>query len=325
MLPTRARARQAAALRPRPGRVVIDHYQVLGLRRDASQLAIKRAYRRLAKKHHPDRNPGDPLAGERFKTMSAAYEVLGDPEERRLYDLQLFGLDAGAPAAAPAPPPTGAYRDVVWEALRDYGRRQASRGAPLAATGAFDWVDGALGCLLSVSFAMAAAVRSEAPRIMVLTLVALISGWLLAELPALDFGARLSRETALLLTTGLGVVASGLMAPAGPSALVESSGWLPAAAGGMAGGLLGASLGRLFRWSAGPVVGAPSAMLIGAAVGGGVGGFLWYWTTVFRWVRPTPPPDESLSLVALTGVIGAALGGALGALVGATRVRSRPD
>src|SRR5262249_19030385 len=59
---------------------LIDHYEVLGLRRDATQVAIKRAYRRLAKKHHPDRNPGDPEAGERFKVISAAYEVLGDAE-----------------------------------------------------------------------------------------------------------------------------------------------------------------------------------------------------------------------------------------------------
>jgi len=304
---------------------VIDHYQVLGLRRDASQLAIKRAYRRLAKTHHPDRNPGDPLAAERFKTISASYEVLGDADERRLYDLELFGLDGRAPAAGPAPRPSGVYRDVVAEALRDHERGRGSWGATLGTGGAFDWVDGALGCLLALSFAMAAAVRPAAPGITAITLVALISGWLLADSPAVVLRSRLWREAPLLLMSGLGVVAIGVMTPTGPGALVASSGWLPAAAGGMAGGLIGAGIGRVFRWSAGPVAGASAATGIGVGVGGAVGGFLWYWTAVFRWTHVPSPPDESPSLVAVAGVIGGALGSALAALVGAMRVPARHE
>ncbi|MBA2847692.1 molecular chaperone DnaJ [Thermosulfuriphilus ammonigenes] len=63
-----------------------DYYQILGVARDASAEEIKKAYRRLALKYHPDRNPGDKEAEERFKEASEAYEVLSDPEKRAIYD-----------------------------------------------------------------------------------------------------------------------------------------------------------------------------------------------------------------------------------------------
>lgn len=63
-----------------------DYYEVLGLSRDAGNEEIKRAYRKLALKYHPDRNPGDKEAEERFKEASEAYEVLRDPERRQIYD-----------------------------------------------------------------------------------------------------------------------------------------------------------------------------------------------------------------------------------------------
>lgn len=63
-----------------------DPYKVLGLTRQASQDDIQKAYRRLAKKHHPDLNPGDRSAEEKFKQVSAAYDLLGDEEKRRRFD-----------------------------------------------------------------------------------------------------------------------------------------------------------------------------------------------------------------------------------------------
>jgi molecular chaperone DnaJ len=63
-----------------------DYYQILGINRNASEKEIKQAYRRLARKHHPDLNPGDKSAEARFKEMNAAYEVLSNPEKRKKYD-----------------------------------------------------------------------------------------------------------------------------------------------------------------------------------------------------------------------------------------------
>lgn len=63
-----------------------DYYKVLGVEKTADTKAIKKAYRELARRHHPDTNPGDKQAEERFKEISEAYEVLSDPEKRKKYD-----------------------------------------------------------------------------------------------------------------------------------------------------------------------------------------------------------------------------------------------
>lgn len=63
-----------------------DYYEVLGINKNADDKAIKKAYRKLAKKYHPDINPGDTNAEEKFKEVTEAYEILSDPEKRKLYD-----------------------------------------------------------------------------------------------------------------------------------------------------------------------------------------------------------------------------------------------
>jgi len=72
-----------------------DYYSILGVPRNATQEEIKEAYKRLAKKYHPDRNPGDKTAEEKFKEINEAYQVLSDPQKRAQYDRALeFGFNA---------------------------------------------------------------------------------------------------------------------------------------------------------------------------------------------------------------------------------------
>jgi len=82
-----------------------DLYRVLGVEKSADQAAIKAAYRRLAKELHPDRHKGDQTIADRFKEVSAAYSILGDPEKRRKYDageIDASGQERGPFAGAGA-------------------------------------------------------------------------------------------------------------------------------------------------------------------------------------------------------------------------------
>lgn len=110
-----------------------DYYEILGLSRDASTADIKKAYRRLAMKHHPDRNPGDAKSEELFKEASEAYEVLADEQKRSAYDR--FGHDgvkAGGGGAG-----AGGFGDIFGDIFADIfggggaGRGGARRGADL--------------------------------------------------------------------------------------------------------------------------------------------------------------------------------------------------
>ena len=106
-----------------------DYYEVLGVSRDASEKDIKSAYRRLARKHHPDANPGDPEAESRFKQINEAYQTLTNPEKRSAYDQ--FG-SAGAQGFGGGFDPSdfGGFGDLgdIFDAFFGGGGRGQGRG-----------------------------------------------------------------------------------------------------------------------------------------------------------------------------------------------------
>ncbi|MEW6113174.1 MAG: DnaJ C-terminal domain-containing protein [Thermodesulfobacteriota bacterium] len=99
-----------------------DYYSILGVAKDASTEQIKKAYRKLARKYHPDVNPGDKAAEEKFKEVSEAHDALSDPEKRKIYDeFGDEGLRAGFDAEQ-----ARQYRQ--WQQFGSRGRRTAGPG-----------------------------------------------------------------------------------------------------------------------------------------------------------------------------------------------------
>src|SRR5689334_25087370 len=115
-----------------------DLYKILGVDRKASQADIKKAYRKLARQYHPDRNPGDAKAEARFKEISAANDILSDPEKRKQYDRgglgAFFGGGAGGAGGGaqgfPGGFDAGAFGDILSNLFGGGGGGRSSGGPP---------------------------------------------------------------------------------------------------------------------------------------------------------------------------------------------------
>lgn len=139
-----------------------DYYEVLGVERSATEQEIAVAYRKLAMKCHPDRNPGDEEAVERFKEAAEAFEVLSDPEKRSRYDRYghagIDGVAGGAPHFRDVSDIFDAFGDIFGDSLfggmfgtRPRGRR-ASRGADVKCHVKLDLHEAARGVTRNVEF-----------------------------------------------------------------------------------------------------------------------------------------------------------------------------
>ena len=119
-----------------------DFYEVLGVGRDASERDIKKAYKRLAMKFHPDRNQGDESAAEKFKEVKEAYEILLDPQKKAAYDqyghaaFEQGGMGGGGFGGGGAGADFGdifgdVFGDIFGGGRRGGGQQRAQRGADL--------------------------------------------------------------------------------------------------------------------------------------------------------------------------------------------------
>jgi molecular chaperone DnaJ len=128
-----------------------DYYETLGVARSASDADIKIAYRKLALRFHPDRNPGDPVAEESFKSVSTAYAVLSDIDKRAHYDRFGFMSDANPFAAANVASATDFF-DAIFGDLLGLGRRKGSAGRDLRYTLEIEFEEAMLGCRKTIAF-----------------------------------------------------------------------------------------------------------------------------------------------------------------------------
>src|SRR5579859_2209703 len=117
-----------------------DYYEILGVKKSASQEEIRKAFRKLARKYHPDVNPNDKKAEERFKELSEANDVLSDPKKRKIYDQLGFYSDNIDPAAAEAYARGGGFGAGGFGAGPSSGGQGQGHGMPFD-FGGFDFSD----------------------------------------------------------------------------------------------------------------------------------------------------------------------------------------
>jgi molecular chaperone DnaJ len=138
-----------------------DFYQILGVSKDASEADIKKVYRQLARKYHPDSNPGDSKAEAKFKEISEAFSVLSDPEQRKEYDA-VRAMGSGARFTSGGGGANGGFEDVFSTFFGGGGRGGfpggfggfdfgPTPGADLTARTSIDFIDSIKGATIKLS------------------------------------------------------------------------------------------------------------------------------------------------------------------------------
>ena len=294
-------------------------YETLGVEPHASQREIKRAYRRLAMRYHPDRNPDNPDAEERFKEIVAANMVLSDRRKRAAYDERInpsaSGAAKGETYTAPGqwtPPPP---RREDWPDLE-----KDLRGVRWRDFHTLDARDACLGVLAAVSCTMALNDTGRATGSLQVAFATFAAGYFVSwPLQKLHSSRMLFLRVAgaylAPLAAAAAAIAAGTLVTGQSAVLLGGSGLPFALVGGLGGGFVGGCLGRAFRL--GPLSGVVVGAIAGAFSGGGIAAFMWYWGTVFRYVEL--PPRDDLSILAFVGVIGSMMGSAFAAAIGSTR------
>src|ERR1700759_384380 len=120
-----------------------NYYAILGVKKTATADDIRKAFRKLARKHHPDVNPGDKKAEERFKEISEANDILSDEKKRKVYDALGYYSDQIDPAAAEAAA-RGGYAGFAGGGAPGSSRQSGEQGVPFD-FGGFDFSDYAAG------------------------------------------------------------------------------------------------------------------------------------------------------------------------------------
>src|SRR6202165_2709419 len=110
-----------------------DFYELLGVSRDAKADEIRKSYRKLARKHHPDLNPGDKASEDRFKKVQEAYDILSDSKKKQMYDQYGFYSENGAQGAGPGGAQQGPNMGFGGFDFSEAFTRGAGRGRPSAA------------------------------------------------------------------------------------------------------------------------------------------------------------------------------------------------